>query len=344
MRARALRVERGARLERDALAAALVLAGYARQPLVEERGEFAVRGGIVDFFPPQRARPVRVELLGDEVESLREFDPASQRSEAALARVVAAPARELLFDRDLVVERVPALRALAEAQGVAAREIDRWVDTLLRGAAPPGSEGLLPLLQPALESFFDFLPESATGGRRGVGGRARAAAPLRGRGAREPRGRARRRPAGGASRTLASCASRTIEAELSRRRPVLLDGLGIAAGPALAPEAERFAVRASAQDELARELRLARGRGEGLAPLAVQVTRVARRGAARRARRALPLGRRPPRAAARRARRRGHARAPAGALRALGARRAASRCASRRSRPASCCPPKGSRW
>jgi len=265
-------VERGAHLERDVLAAALVLAGYTRQPLVEERGEFAVRGGIVDFFPPQRARPVRVELLGDEVEALREFDPASQRSEAALQRVVAAPARELLFDRDLVVERAGALRALAEAQGVAAREIDRWIDALLRGAAPPGSEGLLPLLQPALESFFDFLPESATVlVEEWEAGSARL---LRFAGEALENYEAAR----AAGRPVAppdACFLRVeeIEGELARRRPVLLDGLGIAAGPALAPEAERFSVRTSAQDELARELRLARGQGEGLAPLVQHIAR-----------------------------------------------------------------------
>jgi transcription-repair coupling factor (superfamily II helicase) len=121
VRARSLRLAVGGSLERDALATGLVLAGYARQPLVEERGEFAVRGGIVDIFPPQRARPVRIELLGDEIESIREFDPASQRSEAPIAAVVAPPARELLFDRELIVERGPALRALAERQVVQPR-------------------------------------------------------------------------------------------------------------------------------------------------------------------------------------------------------------------------------
>jgi transcription-repair coupling factor (superfamily II helicase) len=270
VRARAVRVERGARVDRDALAAALALAGYARQPLVEERGEFAVRGGIVDFFPPQRARPVRVELLGDEVESLREFDPASQRSEAALPRVVAAPARELLFDRELVVERVPRLRALAEAQGLPGREIDRWIDTLLRGAAPPGSEGLLPLLQPALEGFFDFLPEDAlVVVEEWEAGHARL---LRYAGEALENHEAAR-AAGRPVTPPDACFLRieAIEQELARRRPLLLDGLGIAAGPALAQDAERFALRCSAQDELARALRLARGQGEGLAPLVESV-------------------------------------------------------------------------
>jgi transcription-repair coupling factor (superfamily II helicase) len=268
--ARSLRIAKGALLDREKLTAALALAGYTRQPLVEERGEFAVRGGIVDFFPPQRARPVRIELLGDEVESLREFDPASQRSEAPLEAVVAPPARELLFDRDLVVDRVPALRALAEGQGLAARETDRWIDSLLRGAAPPGAEGLLPLLQPALESFFDFLAEETlvvveeweTGRERLLRYAGEALE-------NHDSARAAGRPVSPPNECFVRVEA--IEAELARRRPVLLDALGVGAGPAAAPEAERFALRSSAHDELARELRLARGSGEGLAPLAARV-------------------------------------------------------------------------
>ena len=72
--------------------------------LVEERGELAVRGGILDIFPPHRAHPIQIELLGDEVESIREFDAASQRSQGRLSHVVAAPPRELLVERDVVIE------------------------------------------------------------------------------------------------------------------------------------------------------------------------------------------------------------------------------------------------
>ena len=156
-----VRIARGDRVDRDALVARLVGAGYARQAVVEERGEVAVRGGIVDVFPPQRAHPVRIELLGDEVESLRDFDPASQRSQAELTRFVAPPPREILTTRELVVERAAAIRARGLAQGVPSRALDALLDALLRGALPPGSEALAPLLQPALETFLDFLPAGA---------------------------------------------------------------------------------------------------------------------------------------------------------------------------------------
>ena len=54
--------------------------GYRRMPLVEDRGDFSVRGGILDIFPPAHAQPLRIELAGDVIESIREFDPVSQRS------------------------------------------------------------------------------------------------------------------------------------------------------------------------------------------------------------------------------------------------------------------------
>jgi transcription-repair coupling factor (superfamily II helicase) len=159
VRARSVHLEVGQTVDRDALIETLVAAGYSRMPLVEERGELAVRGGILDLFPPQRAHPLRVELLGDEVESIREFDAASQRSQSALGYAVAPPPRELLIDRSLVIERSEAIRELAASQKVEARAVDLMVDSLLRGNAPPGAEALAPLLQPALETVLDFVPE-----------------------------------------------------------------------------------------------------------------------------------------------------------------------------------------
>jgi transcription-repair coupling factor (superfamily II helicase) len=161
VRAATVRVARGAPIDRDALVLQLVSAGYSRQSVVEERGEVAVRGGIVDVFPPQRAHPVRIELLGDEVESLRDFDPASQRSQAELPFFVAPPPREILTTRELVIERSEEIRARGLAQGVPGRTVDALLDTLLRGSLPSGSEALAALLQPALETFLDFLPEGA---------------------------------------------------------------------------------------------------------------------------------------------------------------------------------------
>ncbi len=159
VRGKSVHLEVGQTLDRDALVEVLLSAGYQRMPLVEERGELAVRGHVLDLFPPHRERPIRVELLGDDVEQLREFDPASQRSEASLSYVVAPPPREILFDRSLVIDRGDAIRELALEQGVADRAVDELLDALLRGHLPPGIEALAPLLQPSQESVFDFLPD-----------------------------------------------------------------------------------------------------------------------------------------------------------------------------------------
>jgi len=161
VRGRSVHLELGQIVDRDALVATLVAAGYQRVPLVEERGELAVRGGILDLFPPHLGHPVRVELLGDEVESIREFDAASQRSQTRLGRVVAPPPRDLLPDRAFVIERSEALRALGREQGVPSRAVDELVDSLLRGHVPPGAEALAPLLLPGTETVFDFLPADA---------------------------------------------------------------------------------------------------------------------------------------------------------------------------------------
>jgi transcription-repair coupling factor (superfamily II helicase) len=82
----------------DGLAEQLALAGYARVERVEERGEFAVRGGIVDVYPTTGREPVRVELFGDEVESIRAFSPFTQRALRPLAEVVLHPAAERRLD------------------------------------------------------------------------------------------------------------------------------------------------------------------------------------------------------------------------------------------------------
>ncbi len=85
----------GEEVARHDLLQRLQSGGYARRPVVEERGEFSVRGGIVDLFPPLYEQPVRLEFWGDEVESIRRFDPANQRSLGSLRKTggAARPAK-----------------------------------------------------------------------------------------------------------------------------------------------------------------------------------------------------------------------------------------------------------
>ncbi len=147
-----LMLARGSTVPPDEVAERLVDLGYARSDLVEHRGEFAVRGGIVDLFPGTARRPTRVEYLGDEVESLREFLPATQLSTDPVPMVEVHPVRELIA--------TPQLRKRAER--LAPHHIDRFRDQLTRfadGLVFEGMEGLAPLLFDELPTPADLLPE-----------------------------------------------------------------------------------------------------------------------------------------------------------------------------------------
>ncbi len=91
-----LELRPGATLEREALTSGLLRLGYRRGSVVEVPGEFSIRGGIVDIYSTAYADPLRIEFLGDTVESVRFFDPASQKSTAQLDRAWVLPARELV--------------------------------------------------------------------------------------------------------------------------------------------------------------------------------------------------------------------------------------------------------
>ncbi len=92
------RVERGAQIERDEVVGWLAEVGYRRESLVEHRGEFAVRGGIVDVWSPDQDQPARLDFFGDDVERVTTFDVATQRSLGDVPAVVVAPTREWLPD------------------------------------------------------------------------------------------------------------------------------------------------------------------------------------------------------------------------------------------------------
>ena len=95
-----LLIESGTEVGFDLLVTSLAMAGYHRTDRVESRGEFAVRGGIVDVFPAQGEEPFRIEFWGDEVEEIRAFTVGSQRSTESVDQVVAYPPRELRIDDD----------------------------------------------------------------------------------------------------------------------------------------------------------------------------------------------------------------------------------------------------
>ena len=132
----------------------LSAAAYARVDLVERRGEFAVRGGIVDVFPPTEEHPLRIEFWGDTVEEIRRFAVADQRTLEKVDHVWAPPCRELLLT-DTVRERA---RALAEDHP-GLREL---LGKLAEGHIVEGMESLSPVLADRMELLVDLLPTDAT--------------------------------------------------------------------------------------------------------------------------------------------------------------------------------------
>ncbi len=147
----------GMSLERQAFIERLLRCGYHQVDLVEEWGDFSVRGGIIDLFPPHLPRPIRLEFMGDEIESLREFDAATQRSLRALEQAAIVPLREFLMDLPPWDEIAP--RAIAANLDLA--RLQDIVACLERYIYPPGVERLLPLFCDTLEPFFDYLPHDA---------------------------------------------------------------------------------------------------------------------------------------------------------------------------------------
>jgi transcription-repair coupling factor (superfamily II helicase) len=139
----------------EQVVADLAAAAYSRTDLVERRGEFAVRGGILDVFPPTEDHPVRVEFWGDTVEEIRWFKVADQRSlEVAEHGLWAPPCRELLLT-DAVRERA---RILVDQLPGAADLLGK----LAEGIAVEGMESLAPALVDGMESVLDTLREGTT--------------------------------------------------------------------------------------------------------------------------------------------------------------------------------------
>ncbi|MFD7844229.1 transcription-repair coupling factor [Nocardia sp. NPDC059764] len=146
----------GAEFDFDELLTRLVEFAYERVDMVGKRGEFAVRGGILDLFPPTADHPVRVEFWGDEVSELRAFSVQDQRSihEVPIDLVVAPPCRELLLT-DALRERA----AQVAADNPADAALVEMLEKIAEGIPVEGMEALLPVLQPGeLQLLVDALP------------------------------------------------------------------------------------------------------------------------------------------------------------------------------------------
>ncbi len=155
---------KGGQTSLEDLTARLVELGYSREALVEEPGQFSVRGGILDVFPAAGRAPVRAELFGNEVDSLRIFDPTNQRSVMPVPRVTIRPGRELVLGPARGAAAAARLRNGAGLSGLRADVLGDWEDELARlatGSTFAGVEFFAAYVDPTLASLFDHLPKDA---------------------------------------------------------------------------------------------------------------------------------------------------------------------------------------
>ena len=154
----------GLQADPTALAARLVEMGYVREALAETAGQFALRGGILDVFPAAARSPVRAEFFGNELETLRVYDPQNQRSVMAVPRLTVRPGRELLLGPERGATAEVRLREGPGLDGLRADVRVEWEDDLERlrsGTAFPGVELYGAYLDGRLPSLLDHVPADA---------------------------------------------------------------------------------------------------------------------------------------------------------------------------------------
>ncbi|WP_091739488.1 transcription-repair coupling factor [Phenylobacterium immobile] len=128
--------------------------GYQRASTVSERGEFAIRGGVIDVFPPSAEEPVRLDLFGDTLESIRAFDPESQRSTKQLKTLDLLSVSEALLDKHAISRFRRRYLEIFGAPGD-----DPLYATVSEGGRRAGMEHWLPLFYEKMAALFDYLPD-----------------------------------------------------------------------------------------------------------------------------------------------------------------------------------------
>ena len=147
----------GNRVDVEMLKQHFTINGYARAATVMEPGDYAVRGGVIDVYPPGSPEPVRLDFFGDTLESIRSFDPETQRSLRQLTSIEFNPVSEVLLDEASISHfRAAFVRSFGAAKGG-----DPIYEAVSAGARPAGVEHWLPLFHDKLATPFDYLPETA---------------------------------------------------------------------------------------------------------------------------------------------------------------------------------------
>src|SRR5215218_10395113 len=140
----------------DGVSRWLELNGFMRASTVREAGEYAVRGGILDLFAPGTEMPVRLDFFGDSLESIRTFDPETQRTIMPLRALDLVPVAEF----QLTTETISRFRLGYVAAFGAARRDDLLYEAVSEGRRHPGMEHWLPLFHDQMDTLFEYLPGS----------------------------------------------------------------------------------------------------------------------------------------------------------------------------------------
>ncbi|MFY2824981.1 transcription-repair coupling factor [Ruegeria sp. MALMAid1280] len=144
------------RVDETALRNFLVRMGFTQSPTVMEPGDYAIRGGIIDIFPPGESGPVRLDLFGDVLDGARRFDPVSQRTTEKLEVVELAPVSEVILDEAAITR----FRQNYRIEFGAAGTDDPLYEAVSAGRKHQGIEHWLPFFHEKLETLFDYLPDA----------------------------------------------------------------------------------------------------------------------------------------------------------------------------------------
>ncbi|MXQ07233.1 transcription-repair coupling factor [Alphaproteobacteria bacterium GH1-50] len=146
----------GDRIDEAGLRAFLVRMGFTQSPTVAEPGDYAIRGGIIDIYPPGEGGPVRLDLFGDVLDGAKRFDPGTQRTTEPLDMVELAPVSEVILD-DAAITR---FRQNYRLEFGAAGTDDPLYEAVSAGRKHQGIEHWLPFFHERLETLFDYLPDA----------------------------------------------------------------------------------------------------------------------------------------------------------------------------------------
>jgi transcription-repair coupling factor (superfamily II helicase) len=154
-------VMEGEQIDRDHLIEKLISGGYTRSVIVEEPGDFCVRGGILDIYSPLYPDPVRIELFGDTVDSLRFFSATTQRTTQRVQEAVILPAREAILKIDSIDPFISRVRMQASMSGMPVTKARELIHRIKTEGVFNGIESLIPLIYPELHTLFDYVPDNA---------------------------------------------------------------------------------------------------------------------------------------------------------------------------------------